>query len=139
MIHTQFDYDYHQVLASELIAQTFHSLVMAAMVRGDSANKAKLSWAFPDIADDMISRGHVDIPRPARAAAAAPVIDAAMLEQGWDNAQLLARDLAAALDGELDVSWAPVLITVLRAGHPELWQQVKAVAEDQAKKAKEKW
>lgn len=61
MIGSQFDYDYYQTQHTEVIGQTFHTLIMAAMIRADSADRRRLAAACPDVAADLVARGHAEL------------------------------------------------------------------------------
>lgn len=61
---SQYDYDYSMVLIAQLLQQSFHSLVIAAMIRGDTENRQLLADAFPGLAADLRARGHNEIPQP---------------------------------------------------------------------------
>lgn len=81
---SRYDYDYHMVIAAQLLQQTFASLVIAAMLRGDTVARRQLAYAFPEIARDLRERGHLEIPdeRPELGDQARP---GAMVSPGADN------------------------------------------------------
>lgn len=61
MIGSKWDYDYLMAQNREVGAQTFHTLIMAAMIRADSDTRRRLAAACPDVAADMLARGHLEL------------------------------------------------------------------------------
>lgn len=128
--NSQYDYDYHMVIAAHLLGQTFHSLIMAAMIRADSTARKQLAYAFPELADDLHDRGHPEIP-PGRAEAGDQARPGAMASPGADALDddmfLLTRQLSGAMGG-VHASWAPAVVEVLRVRHPAVWDDAVSTA-----------
>lgn len=131
---SQFEYDYHMVVQNHLLGHSFHSLIMAAMIRGDTIARRQLSYAFPDVANDLRSRAHPEIPpgRPERGDQARP---GARVPPGADklfdgDPSVLADEVADAMSG-LHRTWAPVVLAILRMRYPGIWDDIVTSAFNQ--------
>ena len=131
---SQFEFDYHMVIANHLLGQSFHSLIMAAMIRGDTAARRQLSYAFPEVADDLRARAHPEIPpgRPERGDQARP---GARVSPGADklfdgDPIELAEQVAEAMGG-LHRAWAPTVLGILRVRYPGVWDDAVMSAYNQ--------
>jgi len=105
---SEWDYDHQVANANQgLFAQyPYVSLIMAAILLGDPANKRKMINAFPDVAADLEARG-VPLPRPA--ARMTPT-----------TAQRLLEDIELAMDGP-SPALIPRVVLELRLRYPEAW------------------
>ena len=126
-----FEFDYYQVMTVNLLCQSFHSLVMAAMIRGDSVNRVRLSYAFPDVAADLRARGHLEIPAVAgpaergdQARPGAMTTPGAADVSGWTGEL---QDIM----GDLNAAWAPIVVAILRARYPSAWDDAVTSARNQ--------
>lgn len=127
---SKYDYDYHMLLVAQLPAQTFHSLIMAAMIRAGSAERQRLAWSFPDVAEDMRLRGHVEVPGP-RAELGDQTRAGAMISPGGDvyDPMGTVEQLQEAMGYDTHYTWAPAVIALVRERHRPLWDAAVAAAQ----------
>jgi len=126
-----YDYDYQRILQAHLLGETFHSLVMAAMIRADSTARKQLAYAFPDVANDVRDRGHPEIPpgRPERGDQARPGARATPgADRPFDGDPYALADQVAEAMGGIHQAWAPAVIAILRLRHPGVWDDAVSSA-----------
>lgn len=127
---SQYDYDYHMVLAGHLLGQTFHSMIMAAMIRGDTTARRQLAYAFPEVADDLRDRGHPEIP-PGRPEPGDQTRPGALVSPGADALEddpfLIADQVREAMGG-VHHSWAPAVLEIVRLRYPDCFADAVSTA-----------
>jgi len=108
--NTAWDFDYRAATGMLPADFPFTALIMAAILRGDSANRRKIMCAFPAVAADLTARG-VQLPLHSRLEPTA--------------AQALLDDIELAMDGP-SPALLPRVMLELRLKYPEAWQALTA-------------
>jgi hypothetical protein len=102
----------------------FLGSVAAAMICAPPAERRRLAWAYPRIADFLRDNGYPDMPRQ-RPEKGDQGPNTPLCGADYDD---LEGQLQCAMGDDVHPGWAPSIIEIIRHRHPDLWKDAVAAA-----------
>jgi hypothetical protein len=111
------------------LADDFHRAIMTAMITGSPAERARLAWAYPRVADFLRDNGYPGMPGEHRGEG-----DPGPRCGGYED---LEGQLQCAMGDDIHPGWAPSVIEIIRHRHPGIWKDAVAAARKMDEERKE--